>query len=112
MTNQPKDTKDMSELLPVEQVDRDAAADTAMKFADYSHHWLRELRTGIRDYDPVVQAFARHRTRSSPPAPSDSVVVRLRRALEPFAQLAQRKANYVIRPNDPIVLEAVRALAK
>lgn len=34
----------------------------------------------------------------------------LRVALEPFAQLSRRKANYVIRPNDPAVLEAVHAL--
>lgn len=108
MTNQPKDTKDMSELLPVEQVDRDAAR----KAMGESFLGYRPEGIDMSDGSRLVQAFARHRTRSSPPAPSDSVVVRLRRALEPFAQLAQRKANYVIRPNDPIVLEAVRALAK
>lgn len=39
-------------------------------------------------------------------------VERLRAALEPFAQIAQRKAMLYLRPNDPIVLEAVRALAR
>lgn len=39
-------------------------------------------------------------------------VERLRAALEPFAQIAQRKAMLYLRPNDPIVMEAVRALAR
>lgn len=34
----------------------------------------------------------------------------LKEVLEPFAQLNRRKANFVIRPNDPIVRKAARAL--
>lgn len=63
-------------------------------------------------YPDEATAAEAWNTRATPPAPVEQDVERLRRALEPFAQLAQRKANYVIRPNDPIVLEAVRALAK
>jgi hypothetical protein len=41
----------------VEQVDRDAAADSA----PHNERWGMMVRAGHMDNDPLVQAFARHR---------------------------------------------------
>lgn len=48
----------------------------------------------------------------SRPSPVAAQGERLRAALAPFADISKRKAMLYIRPNDPIVMEAVRALGR
>lgn len=56
MTNPPP-------AIPVEQVDREAAADFVPTNND---EWTRAVRAGKHDSNPIVQAFARHRTQPTP----------------------------------------------
>jgi hypothetical protein len=50
-----------AELVPVEQVDRDAAAALIWKLNWYSAEKRDIIRDGKNDTHPVVEAFARHR---------------------------------------------------
>lgn len=59
--------------------------------------------------DPIYPSELRA-TLAAENAALTAKVERLMNSLEPFAQLSRRKANFVIRPDDPILLEAVRAL--
>lgn len=67
----------MSDLLPVTQEDREAAAEAIYQYA-FSKS---AIRGGQYDDIGVVQAFAAHRIRSSPPLPSDRMVERVASAL-------------------------------
>jgi hypothetical protein len=62
-------TSDNTEALEVTQADRDAAA--ALLLADYgdsfSPEYITATREGRQDHGDYVQAFARHRTRYTPP---------------------------------------------
>ncbi len=73
----------------------------------------------ISAFEAAIEAI---QSRSTPVSGTDVVevtqadlvsrVARLERALEPLAALGKRKAQYCIQPDDPIILEAIRALAR
>lgn len=78
----------MTPTLPVEQADRDAAADLqdeqaawlGMDFVASVHSEF--LRDGSHDQDPGVQAFARHRIAHTPTPVTEGVRERARELLD------------------------------
>lgn len=71
---------------------------------------LEEAAPICRLMDEAADEIERLAALSPSPAPGVETVERLRAALEPFAALGKRKVQYCIQPDDPIILEAIRAL--